>query len=82
MTSETRETEVSLVFGWRLPSKIRESRQARERLVAQTDEIAQQVNRASAVTNHTASRLERAATELMERHNQGMTDAAAALRRR
>lgn len=73
---------MTVVIGWSLPRKIRESRVRRARLDKQSDEIAEAVTRSSAVTTNSAARVERAAVALMERHKQGMMDAAAELRRK
>lgn len=71
-----------MVLGWSLPRRLRESRRNRERLEQEVEAIVKVVNAKAAIANHTASRLERAATDLMERHNQALIDAAAELRRK
>lgn len=76
-------SEVAFVMlGWSVPRTIRRSKQTREKMTAELERQEQAIKSASAISNHTATRLERAAADLMERHNQGMMDAAAALRRR
>lgn len=73
---------MSAVLWFRLPRRIEKSQEARERLTARTDELTDQVARASEVTIRAAARVERAAVELMERHNQALVDAAEELRRK
>ena len=70
------------MIGWSLPRRIRESRKTRDRLTKESKAISKAVTESSAVANHSAARVERAAIALMELHNQGMIDAAAALRRK
>ena len=73
---------MTAVIWWSLPRRIRESKRKRTDLAKQSEEIAEAVTRTSAVTTHSAARVERAAVALMERHKQGMMDAAAELRRK
>ena len=73
---------MTVVIGWYLPRRIRESRVKRARLTQQSENIAREVTESSAVARHSAARVERAAVSLMERHNRGMMDAAAELRRK
>jgi hypothetical protein len=72
---------VSVVV-WSLGRKIKKSQERRERLTKETEAIAEQVARSSEVTLRAASRVERAAAAMMERHNQALEDAARELRRK